>query len=64
MCLSTAYKNEKQDENVVARYVAQVRVDGGKVVLTDVIGMETEIAGTVSFIDLEGGTVIISADVA
>ena len=64
MCLSTAYLNEQKEETVVARYVAQVKCENGKVVLSDIIGMETEVAGTISFIDLEGGTVVIKADVA
>ncbi len=64
MCLSTAYRNEKRSDAVLATYVAQVRVEPGKVLLVDVIGKETEVAGTLSFIDLEGGTVIINADVA
>ena len=44
--------------------MAQVKVQPGKVMLYDVIGRETEVAGTLSYIDLEGGTVIINADVA
>ena len=64
MCLSTAYKNEKRDDAILATYVAQVKVQRGKVMLYDVIGRETEVAGTLSYIDLEGGTVIINADVA
>ncbi|MBQ0134347.1 MAG: CooT family nickel-binding protein [Clostridiales bacterium] len=64
MCLSTAYLNEKKEETIVARYVAQVKCADGKIVLSDIIGAETEIVGTISFIDLEGGTVIIKTDAA
>ena len=64
MCLSTAYKNEKSDDTILATYVAQINVEPGKVLLSDIIGRVTEIAGTISFIDLEGGTVVIKADVA
>ncbi len=63
MCLSTAYRNEKGEDAVLARYVAQVEVRGKKVLLTDVVGAETEVEGFVSFVDLTGGTVIIRTDV-
>lgn len=64
MCLSTAYLNEKKDETIVARYISQVKCEDGKVVLSDIIGVETVVLGSISFIDLEGGTVVIKADVA
>ena len=64
MCLSTVYLNEKKEDLIAARYVAMVRVKGEKICLTDVIGAETEIIGTLDSIDLEGGTVIIRTDVA
>ena len=59
MCLSTAYKNDKKDDAILARYVSKIDVKDGAVVLTDVMGTETEVPGTLSFIDLTGGTVII-----
>jgi predicted RNA-binding protein len=61
MCLSTAYLNEKKEENIAARYVAQVRVDGNELVLTDVMGYETRIPGILQSADLTGGTLIIGA---
>ena len=59
MCLSTVYKNEKTEDAVAARYVASVEVRGKEVVLTDIIGAETVIEGSLRFVDLTGGTVII-----
>ena len=59
MCLSTAYKNNKNEDAVLARYVSKIDVKEGVVVLTDVMGTETEVPGSLSFIDLTGGTVII-----
>ena len=59
MCLSTAYKNSKDEDAVIARYVSKIDVKGDLVVLTAVMGTETEVPGTLSFIDLTGGTVII-----
>lgn len=59
MCLSTAYKNSKSDESVIARYVSKIEVRGNVVTLTDVMGIETEIEGELSFVDLTGGVVVI-----
>ena len=59
MCLSTAYKNDKNDDAILAKYVSKIDVKDGVVVLTDVMGIETEVPGALSFIDLTGGTVII-----
>jgi predicted RNA-binding protein len=59
MCLSTAYKNSKDEDAVIARYVSRIDVKDASVVLTDVMGTETEVPGTLSFVDLTGGTVII-----
>ena len=60
MCLSTAYYNSKEEANVAARYVAKLQVEGGTVVLTDIMGIETRIEGAVAWADLTGGTVVIT----
>ena len=59
MCLSTAYRNEKKDDNIAARYVAEINVTEKSVILTDVMGEEIEIEGKLLYVDLTGGTVII-----
>lgn len=64
MCLSTAYLNKKEDELVAARYVAAVRIDGESVILTDVIGSETVVEGSLEYIDLTEGYVIIRTEAA
>ncbi len=60
MCLSTAYKNTKSDENIAARYVAEINITDTSVILTDVMGEEIEIEGKLLYVDLTGGTVVIS----
>ena len=64
MCLSTAYYNSKKEENVAARYVAEIRVEGDEVLLTDVMGKEMVIPGKILFVDLTGGTVVLQAATA
>ena len=37
MCLSMVYKNEVNDANLLAKNVADIRVDGGKIIFTDLM---------------------------
>ena len=64
MCLSTAYLNSKDEDKVAARYVANIDVDGNRITLTDVMGVTTEIVGTIVSVDLTGATVVIATDAA
>lgn len=59
MCLSTVYKNEKNPENVVLQNVMLIKCDGGKVTLTDILGREAVVEGSVLSADLTGGTVVL-----
>ncbi len=59
MCLSTAYYREKKDENIAAEYVSEVIVEEGRVRLIDVMGDEMTIEGTLKYVNLTGGTVIL-----
>lgn len=43
MCLSTVYKNEKQDDNILCRFVAKITADGDKLTFVDVMGAVTTI---------------------
>ena len=61
MCLSTIYRDEKQDENILCRFVESIQVDGGKLIFTDVMGAVTEISGRLVRADLSAGTVIVAA---
>ena len=59
MCLSTVYKNEKNPDNVVLQNVMLIRCEGGKVMLTDILGREAVVEGEVQSADLTGGTVVL-----
>ena len=41
MCLSTVYKNEKNDDNILCRYVASIQADGDQLTFVDVLGTVT-----------------------
>ena len=59
MCLSTAYYNSKDEENVAVRFVSEINVTDDAVLLTDVMGQQIEIKGRLKYVDLTGGTVVI-----
>lgn len=62
MCLSTVYKDEKQDSNILCKFVANILVDGDKLTFEDVMGMKTTITGHLVSADLTAGSVIVAAE--
>ena len=59
MCLSTVYKNEVNDANMLAKNVADIKVDGGKIIFTDLMGIRTTFDGTLEKVDLMENYVIV-----
>ena len=59
MCLATAYKNQQEDNQVICENITKILVDGDKVTLIDIIGMETVIEGRISMVNLTKSVVII-----
>ena len=59
MCLATAYGKRGEEEVVLAKNVSELRLDGEKIVVVDVLGRETEIEGTLERADLVNGVVRI-----
>ena len=62
MCLSTVYRNEKEDSNILCRFVATITAEGDKLTVVDVMGEVTTIAGRLVQADLTAGTVIVAAE--
>ena len=62
MCLSTIYKNEKADNNILCRFVANITADHDKLTFVDVMGEETTVTGRLVQADLTAGTVIVSTE--
>lgn len=60
MCLATAFANRNGEETVVAQYVAAVELREGKVLLTGIMGEETEVEGILKSVDLTKNVVEIS----
>ncbi|MCI8680556.1 MAG: CooT family nickel-binding protein [Oscillospiraceae bacterium] len=62
MCLSTIYRNEKQDGNILCRFVASITADGDKLTFVDVMGETTTITGRLVSADLTAGSVIVASE--
>lgn len=62
MCLSTIYKNEKQEDNILCKFVANITVDGDNLIFEDVMGQKMTIAGRLVSADLTAGSVIVAAE--
>lgn len=56
MCLSTVYKNG----NFLCKNIARVEVKDDRLIFTDIMGIKTEVAGTVSNIDLLENIISVS----
>ncbi len=59
MCLSTVYKTSDPD-TVVMEYVSKIVVEGDQIHLTDVMGEEKTVVGTLASVDLTGAVVKIN----
>ena len=59
MCLSNVYRNEVNDENLLARNVADIKVENGKIIFTDLMGIRTVFDGSLEKIDLMDNFVIV-----
>ncbi|MBQ9272593.1 MAG: CooT family nickel-binding protein [Mogibacterium sp.] len=59
MCLSTVYKNEVNDMNLLAKNVADIKVDGNRIIFTDLMGIRTEFDGSLEKVDLMDNYVIV-----
>lgn len=59
MCLSTVYKNEVNDANMLARNVADIKLENGQIIFTDLMGIRTVFDGSLEKIDLMDNYVIV-----
>lgn len=57
MCLATVYKKTKDTEEVVLKNVSKIYVEGTNVRLVDIMGAESVVEGSISFVDLTGSVV-------
>ena len=62
MCLSTIYRNEKQNGNILCRFVASIAAKEDKLTVVDVMGETTTITGRLVSADLTAGSVIVASE--
>lgn len=60
MCLSTVYRNDKQEENILLRFVASITCEGDELSFTDIMGETVTVKARLVSADLTAGTVIIA----
>lgn len=58
MCLATVV-NINQPDSIVLEYVSKIEVNGNQITLTDVMGEQKMVEGTIAMADLTGGRVEI-----
>ena len=60
MCISTVYKNEVTDDNILFRNVRAIRTEGNEVILTNIMEQELKVTGQIALADLISGKVVIT----
>ena len=60
MCLATVYKDS--DNTVILKNTSRIDVDGGKLLLRDIMGQETVVEGKILMVDLANSIVKISCE--
>ena len=59
MCLAPVV-NINQPDSIVLQYVSKIEVNGNQITLTDVMGEQKTVEGTIAMADLTGGRVEIN----
>lgn len=64
MCLATVYGNKNDTESVILKNATRITVEGKKIVIRDIIGMETVVEGEIQMVDLANAVVkiVVTAD--
>jgi len=59
MCLSTVYEVGPEGREKVCEYVSTVRAEDGKVILMDIMGVETVLRGSIRSLDLVNNEILV-----
>ena len=62
MCLSTVYKNKKEDSAIVMKNVMRIECRDGCVILTDLMDRTLELEGVLESANLVDGFVIVKTE--
>ena len=61
MCLSTVYDVTDGGRRKILEYVSTVRAEDGKIILTDIMGVEKELKGAIRSLDLVNNEILVEA---
>jgi len=62
MCLSTVYAVVNGNQNKVCEYVCNIKLSGKEITLTDIMGTETKVNGTITSMDFVKNQVLIESE--
>ena len=62
MCLSTVYKNTKEESSVILRNVMKIQCQGSTIVLTDLMDRQVAVEGQLVEANLVDGFVIVKTN--
>ncbi len=62
MCLSIAYKNSKDEKNILMKNVMRVETHKGLLVLTDLMERKMEVKGDLTEANLVDGFLIVNTE--
>jgi predicted RNA-binding protein len=60
MCLATVYK--EKDDSVIFKNVSRIDVDGDQVILSDIMGEQQIVKGTILMVDLANSIVKLNCE--
>lgn len=61
MCLSTVYEVSDSGRKKILEYVSTVRAEDGKIILTDIMGVEKVVDGAIRSLDLVNNEILLDA---
>ncbi len=59
MCLSTAYRNNKEEDKILMTNVSNIEIQGEDIILTDLMEKKLVIKGTLEKVDMMDNFIII-----
>lgn len=62
MCLSTIYKNKKEDKNVLMKNVMSIETKNDSLIFTDLMERKMEVKGKLAVANLVDGYAIIDTE--
>ena len=62
MCLSDVYISSRNDGNLLLRNIADIKIEGDILVMTDIMGIPRQLKATVKKVDLIDNYIIIDME--